>query len=53
VPVVLATFDEDLFPVYSAPGVGDLNFLTPKNSLKSTNATVALSMRLVYRLTRN
>jgi hypothetical protein len=53
VPVVLATFDEDLFPVYSAPGVGDLNFLTPKSSLKSTNATVALSLRLVYQIKGN
>ncbi|MFN7603907.1 MAG: hypothetical protein ACK5R0_21155 [Bacteroidota bacterium] len=53
VPFVLGALDEDLFPVYSAPGIGDLDFLTPKSSRKSTNTTVAISLRLVYQLSKN
>ena len=53
VPIVLSSYNEQSFPVYAAPGIGDMQLLGSGSSAKSSPSTIAISIRLTYKITND
>ncbi len=49
-PIVSTSIIEQVFPVYAAPGIGDMQLMSPGESKKSSPSTIALSVRLTYKI---
>lgn len=52
-PIILSSYNEQAFPIYAAPGVGDMQLFGSADAKKSSPSTIAVSLRITYNIFKN